>query len=642
MSVQAGVWNFDGAPADPEVLDKISRQVAEYAPDGEEIFINGSVGMLYRPFHTTPQSRLEHQPLTLGSGKVITWDGRLDNRDELLPLLGNDLSADRTDVAFVAAAFDQWGTGCLSRLVGDWALSVWDPWERELILARDYLGVNQLFYYPKAGQILWCSHLGPLVLCGNRFTLYDDYIAGYLAFFPDSHLTPFAEIRSVPPAAFVRIRGSKITVETYWKHPPRFKTWYKTDAEYEEHYRFLLRQSIRRRLRTDGPVLAELSGGLDSSSIVCLADEIMATESVETPRLDTLSFYDSNDPEGDDFLHFPKVEQKRGKRGLSMDLKACGDSLPLEYSSFVAIPGLTSRTEVKSMMADIYQRRAYRVMFSGFGGDEVNAMGMNPRLFLADLLGQFRFFELSRQLVAWSLLVRKPLLQLLFGAFAQFLPAVLRCKVVPEAKLAPWMNPSFARKHKLALRQLGVVDGIWFFRPALRDSVVALAGLGKQTTHRCPSPIEGRYPFLDQTLMEFLTTVPLEQLLRPGERRSLMRRGLKDILPPEIQSRKTKVSAARWFSVALEKHWDKVEEALDGAIIGRLGYVNIDQLRVALLEVRYGKLPRYFPRLLKALSLELWLRDLERRSVFSFSALQPPSTGEDWQRKAPDLDCGRL
>ena len=632
MSVQGGVWNFDGAPAIRGVLERMSMQVAEFGPDGEDIFLSGATGMLYRPFHTTPESRFEHQPLVFDGGKIITWDGRLDNRDELLKQLGNGLSTGHTDVALVAAAFERWGTACLPRLVGDWALSVWDPRERELILARDYLGVGQLFYYPQAGRILWCSHLAPLVLFGERFNLCEEYVAGYLAFYPDSHLTPFQEIRPVPPATFVRIRGPKINAERYWEAPVHCKTWYKTDAEYEEHYRFLLRQSIRRRMRTDAPILAELSGGLDSSSIVCMADEITAAEPVETPRLDTLSYYDSNDPEGDDFIHFPKVEQKRGKRGLSLDLKSSGDSLPLGYSSFVPIPGLTGRNETTLMMAEICRRGEYRVIFSGLGGDEVNAMGMNPRLLLAYLLRRFRLVEAARQTTEWSLLIRKPWIQLFFGTLSQFLPAVLRSKVVLEGKLEPWIDRAFARQNKLALRQLGAMDGIWFFRPEIRDSLEGLAGLAKQMTHRCPSRIERRYPFLDQALVEFISTIPLEQQLRPGERRSLMRRALKDILPPEIRLRKTKVSAARCYSVAVEKHWETIERALDQAIIGRLGYVKMEQLRMSLLEVRHGKLPRHFPRLLKALSLELWLRDLETRGVFAF---QSPSTGlksNEWLR----------
>src|SRR5579864_1640060 len=171
MSVQAGIWNFDGAPVDPEVLTKISSQTAEYGPDGEEMLIDGNIGMLYRAFHTTSESRLEQQPHIFANGKVITWDGRLDNREELISQLGAPLNARSTDVAIVAAAHDRWGCDCLRHLLGDWALAIWDPNVQELVLARDYIGVRHLFYYAQPKRLVWCNHLAPLALCGDEFSL---------------------------------------------------------------------------------------------------------------------------------------------------------------------------------------------------------------------------------------------------------------------------------------------------------------------------------------------------------------------------------------------------------------------------------------------------------------------------------------
>src|SRR5207247_10370643 len=106
MSVQAGLWNYDGKPVDRAFLAKISRELAAYGPDGETTYLDASVGMLYRPFHTTSESRLECQPRVSTSGKVFTWDGRLDNRDELLSYLHDNLEADPTDLALVESPFE--------------------------------------------------------------------------------------------------------------------------------------------------------------------------------------------------------------------------------------------------------------------------------------------------------------------------------------------------------------------------------------------------------------------------------------------------------------------------------------------------------------------------------------------------------
>ena len=209
MSVQAGIWNFGGEPVQRGLLAQMSNTTAAYGPDGETTYLDGPVGMLYRPFHTTSESRLEQQPHTSSGGCVITWDGRLDNREQLLPQLCDDLTDCKTDVAIVAAALDRWGTDCFARLRGDWAISVWFPSDRRLVLARDFLGVRQLFYYMRTERVYWSSHLAPIALCGDRFTVCEEYVAGFLAFHPEAHLTPYQEISSVPPGTFVSIAGRR-------------------------------------------------------------------------------------------------------------------------------------------------------------------------------------------------------------------------------------------------------------------------------------------------------------------------------------------------------------------------------------------------------------------------------------------------
>src|SRR5437660_9954302 len=93
MSVQVGVWNLDGEQVDRKFLHDVGQSVAEYGPDGEFTQFSGSIGMLYRPFHTTSESRLQRQPHLSATGKLATWDGRLDNRDELISELTDDVSA---------------------------------------------------------------------------------------------------------------------------------------------------------------------------------------------------------------------------------------------------------------------------------------------------------------------------------------------------------------------------------------------------------------------------------------------------------------------------------------------------------------------------------------------------------------------
>src|SRR5260370_2791092 len=258
MSAQAGMWNFDGKPVDEAFLDKLTSAIEQYGPDGGNIYVDGPLGMGYRAFHTTLESRLERQPHRSPTGIAITWDGRLDNRDELISQVWDKLTDERTDVAIVMAAYEKWGTDCFSKLIGDWALSIWTSHDRELLLARDYVGVRHLYYYRKCQSVLWCTNLAALVLLSEtKFTLNDEYIAGFLALRPEAHLTPYREIHSVPPGKFVRIRNGESTIHSYWSFDTMRQIRYKTHADYEDHFRDFFRQPVARRLRADAPLLAE-------------------------------------------------------------------------------------------------------------------------------------------------------------------------------------------------------------------------------------------------------------------------------------------------------------------------------------------------------------------------------------------------
>ena len=145
MSVQAGVWNFDGKPVDRKLIEDLSDSLKQKGPDGESRFVHGSVALLHRPFHTTAESRQEKQPYTSRQGFILTWDGRLDNRELLIADLRSDLDAIPTDLEIFAAAFDRWDTDCFRRIVGDWAASIWKQEQRELVFAADYLASGTFF-----------------------------------------------------------------------------------------------------------------------------------------------------------------------------------------------------------------------------------------------------------------------------------------------------------------------------------------------------------------------------------------------------------------------------------------------------------------------------------------------------------------
>jgi asparagine synthase (glutamine-hydrolysing) len=625
MSVQAGVWNFDSRPVDPKQIEAISDFLKQQGPDGESRYVDGPLALLYRPFHTTAESRHEKQPYFSKRGFILTWDGRLDNRPALIADLRSDLEANPTDVAIVAVAFDRWETDCFRRLMGDWAVSIWKPEQRELLFAADYMAIRHIFYYLKKDRIWWSTDLSSLVLLSNdKFHIDDQYIAGYLAHNPDAQLTPYLEIREVPPGQFVRIRNGSAETERFWRFDSKSRIRYKTDAEYEEHFRFVFRQSVQRRLRSDSPILAELSGGLDSSSIVCMADDILAKDGAETPRLDTLSYYDKSEPSGNDWTYFQKIEAQRGKVGIHIDGSRLGTSPDsLACTDFCPLPGaLGFGQKIDTERADAVRSGGYRAVLSGIGGDEFTGGVPDPRAHLADLIVQFKFVSLAKQLMAWSLVKRRPWVQLLWQSAIDILPPSLDQHFAKEAKIEPWIRKDFAKRTRLAIGQMGGDEHFGLWLPTRRSCVAGVLTMANNLAKAAPANEvleEARYPFLDQTLIEFILSIPADQLLRPGERRSLMRRSLAGIVPQEILSRRTKQVGQRTPMLILEKSWNELQTIFQTPLSSGLGYIYEAQLLKAICDARAGK-STPMVRVLWTISLEYWLRDLAARGL-----LAPPA-----------------
>ena len=639
MSVQAGIWNFDGKPVDRTLLGQFSEALKQQGPDGEFYHVDGSIALLYRPFHTTAESRRESQPYVSPRGFVITWDGRLDNREELASDLGHDVKGDATDVALFGAAFDRWESECFRRIIGDWAVSIWKPKERELIFACDFMAIRHIFYYLKCDRIWWSTDLTPLVLLGgDKFHIDDEYIAGYFAHEPDSHLTPYREIRQVPPGQFVRVRNNTCHVERYWKFSPKSRIRYKSDAEYEEHFRHVFRQSVRRRLRSDSPILAELSGGVDSSSIVCVADDISRKERAEAPRLDTLSYYDRTEPHGDDWIYFPKIEAYRKRVGHHIDASTPGvPPIFADCMGFSALPGYVSGGySLELQRADVLRSGGYRATLSGIGGDEFLGGIPDPSSHLADLIVQFKLFTLLSQLFAWSLAKRRPWTTLLLQALTTLLPSSIAQAFIPQAQPESWIDRKFAKRLRVASRLIDVDEHSGMLLPSRRSyiaSVVVMSNRVAKWPHLSAECEEIRFPYLDRNLIEFLLSIPGQQLLRPGERRSLMRRSLRTLVPNEVLSRRTKQFGARTPIAALQGNSDDLEVLFRCSLSSILGYIDAAEFAKKLQAARNGS-SIHITRMLRTIGLEIWLRQIASRGLLDGTAFQRESVPKCFEAPA--------
>jgi asparagine synthase (glutamine-hydrolysing) len=631
MSVQFGRWNFEGQPLAPDDIEKVSVALAPYGADSNESYSKCGVRILYRAFHTTKESREETQPHVCQSGAVLTWDGRLDNRAELLVELRRSLAVDSSDVAIVAAAYNKWEIQCFAKLVGDWALSIWNPNNRSLILAKDPLGVRHIYYSIYRDHVTWSTILDPLVLFANKkFQICEEYIAGWFSYFPAAHLTPYVGIHAVPPSSFVALSPGKRAVSKYWDFDPAKRIRYRTDAEYEEHFRAAFAKAVHRRLRADQPILAELSGGLDSSSIVCMADNLIARGEADTPRLDTISWYDDSydhvEPDTNELHWITKVEEKRGRAGHHInvrELKVQGivsrTSFIPEFDSdrFAATPSPNKELpeHFKQYAAHMLLNK-HRVTLSGIGGDEVTGGDApTPTLELRDLLARARFLALARQLKTWATKMRTPPLPLLWKAVRGFL--ILSVTGIPiDIRPASWLHPGFAHRNYTALCGYPSRVKLSGLLPSFQENLATLNVLRRHLADwllHVKVLREVRFPYLDRDFLEFMYAIPREQIVGVGKRRFLMKRALVGLVPEELLSRRRK-AFVRQQTKTLSEEWAGLIEPNAVALSSSINIIDRGWFLGTLQELQHNDDVAMLG-VMRTLTLERWLSHLTTREL---------------------------
>lgn len=633
MEAHFGEWRFGQSGS--EALNPDTATICAQFGFGQDGSYRGAgVEIHKRSFASA--APLSRQPQRLSSGEVLVWDGRLDNAEELVRELG--MADGSSDSTVVGSAWLHWHQKALGRLLGDWALSVWNPQNRSLLLATDFLGSHHLYYAFAPRLVRWCTSLAPLVtLARGCLSLDDGYIAGWIAGFPRADLTAFREIRRVPAACVVQITEGGCAVHPYWRFDGARITRHHLDADYEAHFLELFSRSVSRCLRSPWPVMAELSGGLDSSAIVCMADRICAAAG--RPLIDTVSYYDKTEPTWDEQLWFSKVEAARGKTGLHIDvsLPECPETNREDQDTFPCWPG-ASRTAQKNPLLEYMVRCGHRVLLSGIGGDEFLGGVPTPIPELEDLLARGHIFRLLARLTAWSLVQRRPLIHLLRDAAAGFLPFFVARKVRRRPSL-PWLSPQFARRQRRALEGYPRRWRLFGPLPTFQENLDALDTIRRQlgcTEVTACHPFEKRYPFLDRDLLEYLFSIPREQLVRPGQRRSLMRRALRGLVPDEILGRRRKAYITRAPLRIAEAEYEKWSSS-DRSMMGeRHGYTESAAFLKVLQAVRQGRSIPVIP-ILRTIALEEWLDSLEskgwlKRSSLGTGHLSELAPREQWTR----------
>jgi asparagine synthase (glutamine-hydrolysing) len=597
MSAIVGIQQFNSQAIDPADLQKMVDILAHRGSDGSRIWCEGAIGLGHRMLWSTPESLLENMPWIDDRQQVITADVRLDNREELISALALDhCPAEKiTDSQIILAAYSEWKEQCVEKLLGDFAFAIWDSQAQSLFCARDHFGVKPFFYYAAADRFVFASEIKALLAVGVPKQLNETRVGDFLtSLFDDTCITFYQDILRLPPAHTLTVSATGIRLQRYWQLDPNREIRYATEQEYADRFRELFTEAVRCRLRSAFPVGSFLSGGLDSSSIACVAEKLFAEAGKgalptfsavfeQVPECDERSFQNAVLAQGNFDPHYFHADQAGPMNNVENMLWHQDE------------PFFAGNLFLTAGLYNVAQKQGVRVTLDGFDGDSTVSHGVGHLRELA-LTGQWlklwdeawgkaqnsdrSVWQILRPYI-WNCTPLGRLGKRIWRLFPISRPAApaetplwnnLNPEFVQRTGLAQrhqdWRKPSCDRERDKHYQTL-----TWGLVPYALEMIDRAAAAAQ---------IEPRFPFWDKRLVEFCLALPPEQKLHHGWGRWVMRQAMANILPEAVQWRVGKTIMSAGFCHGLLKYNRQIFDQTilhDSDAIAQ--YINIPALRQA-------------------------------------------------------------
>jgi asparagine synthase (glutamine-hydrolysing) len=496
-----------------------------------------------------------------GAGVCVAIDGDVFNFDELAESFDPQPRSDTELVALLYARHSFSET--LSRLNGDYAIVLFDPATGRLWLGRDRVGIKPLYYMTGEGWAACASQpSGLLAKPGVRPDVNRRYAAlvaasHYRTFDNAPEESPFVNMRQIPAAHIVEIDLSRGTVHCapYWQLREESPTS-ADEARLAEEYRDLLKQSVGRRLRRAGKVAFTLSGGMDSSSVLCCAAEVSGRRQVAYSSVYVDPTYDER-IEIQDVVRDRVGQWHKVEIGNEVDVLDQVARLVAIHNEPVATATWLSHERVCQAAAD----EGFESLFGGLGGDELNAGEYEYfPLFFADLRAAGKTALMDAEIAKWAEHHDHPI----YRKDAQTASEMMGRLTVPG--MGGICRPNLNRQHAYLGALLPSYYDLHGFVPVMEHPFSsylknrAFQDLTRETTPCCMRAEDRQTahyglrhydPFLDYELIEFMFRIPGEMKIRGGVTKHLLRKAMDGILPEQTRSRIKKTGwnapAHRWF-----------------------------------------------------------------------------------------------
>jgi asparagine synthase (glutamine-hydrolysing) len=605
MSFFACVVNVEGGPVPPTYRSAIEASPFRRSMALEWCSIPGFVGAIgVRDGQPTAS-------MTLDDGAVAIGDVRLDNRLELVRrCAGFQLPRSDLELALRLVLCSDGVTA--GRMLGDFSFVAWDPARRSLLGVRDTFGVRKLFHSTDGALWFFASHASTLA----RDERYDlEYLVERLAQTrSEPARTVFAGVSAVPPASILHVHGERSRITTFWS-AARAQDASGRAASGEDHcaqFRELLIESVRLRASDEVPVWSHLSGGLDSSSVVSIAQWLSGRGRLPAPLAGTITYTDSLGTSADEREYSDAVVAMYGVRNEltphHVEMPEHGADEPLRDQ-----PNYPHSMALRDQAAArVVYDAGGRVLLTGEGGDSLVAGTM---FFFADWLVTGRAAVSVREMAHRAALGHVSFWRLAYeNALLPLLPRAAR-RLLTRARIGsipPWIPARLARRHGLALRSAH--DLVYAGRIGGKYADAARYTIGSISSGLPLGPrnelLDVRHPYLHRPLVELALGLPPELCVRPHERKWILREAMRGILPEKVRTRVGKGALDGLNVWSLMRDTARTDSLLENSMLSDLGCLDVGALRRVLDDIRHGTNHHagWRDMLSTALDMEMWLR----------------------------------
>lgn len=609
MKLQLGILNRDERSLGPADFQSVLGKYATVSSDTKGELVEGPLFISYCGDQITLEEIGETQPVKCGP-YILTWDGRLDNRRELGSRLGIANICNVPDSVLVAKACARFGHTVLCELIGEFATVVWCQISQILFLARSRCGTRPLYYVFNKDRLIWSTDFAHLVVVSEcDLTVNEEYVIEYLTSQPTSRHTPIKAIKAVPNGNVVQVeRDWTISYRELWA-PKISVLTYRSDRDHEEHFREKLSEAVRARLRARAPIFSELSGGLDSSSLVLTADQILKSDQLPGSSLKTLSCIYDESPTCDERYFIRMVEEARGTRTIEVRETQQRGTVGLDHVQFTGLPNPLHCFPGKlETYAEIMKEHGAHVLFTGSGGDHLFWSTADGMPIVADEMRRLNLVQMHRQCRTWSRLTAVPYFNLLLG---HALPLVIRSLFASQSRYQSPPRPAWLRlKFRTTAGECNALLRSEKM-PSLLCHLTQMNALFAELSAGYFNEYSSLYvshPYAYGPLVEFCLSTHVSQFLRNGETKSLLRRALAGVLPSKLRQRKSKGAVEETFARAVDRDWSQIGDLRTWQTVER-GYAEPGQLQRDFEHMRMGMQQSAF-NLVRVCSIERWFRSL--------------------------------